>query len=300
MAEMALEARDDMRALAAATVAERDRMGAALAAAGIGVRPSCTNFLLLDVGEPGEPLATRVRREGLVVRTFGDPDLVNCIRVSPATPESNDLLLRALGASPSTAAGAPGRSARVARMTTETTIDCNIDLDGTGAAAVATGIGFLDHMLTALACHSLIDLRLTCQGDLWVDLHHTVEDVAIALGQALDQALGDRAGIRRFGDARAPLDESLCHATVDLSGRGIATIDLRLVGPVIGELPAALIPHFFDTLARQSRIGIHLSGAGRDDHHLCEAAFKSLALALRAACAPDDRRQSVPSTKGTL
>ena len=127
-----------------------------------------------------------------------------------------------------------------------------------------------------------------------------MEDVAIALGQALDQALGDRFGVRRFGDARAPLDEALCHATVDLSGRGMATIDLRLIGPVIGELPSPLVPHFFDTLARQSRIGIHLGGSGQDDHHLCEAAFKSLALALREACAVDPRRESIPSTKGTL
>jgi imidazoleglycerol-phosphate dehydratase len=156
-------------------------------------------------------------------------------------------------------------------------------------------------MLTALSVHSLIDIDLTCQGDLWVDAHHTVEDVAIGLGGALDRALADRAGVRRFGDARAPLDESLAHATVDLSGRGVATCDLRLVGPAIGELPASLVPHFFDTLARNARLGLHIRGSGGDDHHLVEAAFKAFALALRAACEMDARRAgSVPSTKGAL
>jgi imidazoleglycerol-phosphate dehydratase len=174
-------------------------------------------------------------------------------------------------------------------------------VDGTGRARVSTGIGFLDHMLTALACHSLVDLELTCQGDLWVDAHHTVEDVAIALGTALDRALGDRAGVRRFGDARAPLDEALAQATVDLSGRGVATCDLRLVGPSVGELPASLVPHYFDTLARNARVGLHLRGSGADDHHLVEAAFKAFALALRQACEPDPRRDgAVPSTKGAL
>ena len=300
LAEMALENLDEMRATAAATVAERDRMAAALTAAGIGVRPSCTNFLLLDVDEPGRELADRLIAQGLIVRTSSDPELARTIRISPATPASNDLLLEALGAATAPAAADPSRVARVQRLTSETQIDCRVAIDGSGQAAVATGIGFLDHMLTALSFHSLIDIGVTCQGDLWVDPHHTVEDVAIGLGQALDLALGDRAGVRRFGDARAPLDEALCHATVDLSGRGMATIDLRLVGPAMGELPTTLVPHFFDTLARQSRIAIHLTGAGQDDHHLCEAAFKSLALALRWACAPDERRGSVPSTKGAL
>ena len=159
----------------------------------------------------------------------------------------------------------------------------------------------LDHMLTALAAHSLIDLDLTCSGDLWVDEHHTVEDVAIVLGQALDRALGERTGIRRFGDARAPLDEAVAHAVVDLGGRGIAEIALPLQGERVGGLPASLVPHFFDSLSRNGRIGIHLTGTGRDDHHLLEAAFKALALALRQAWEADPRRGgAVPSTKGTL
>ena len=300
LAELALEHVDEMQAAAAGIVAERRRMAAALTAAGISVRPSVTNFLLLDVDEPGKELAARLLAQGLIVRTQDDPSLARSIRVSPSTPAANDLLLQALGAQPAAAPGGASRTARVERSTSETQIDCRVAIDGSGRAAVATGIGFLDHMLTALSFHSMIDIAVTCQGDLWIDAHHTVEDVAIALGQALDQALGDRKGVRRYGDARAPLDEALCHATVDLSGRGMATVDLRLIGPSIGELPTSLVPHFFDTLSRQSRIGIHLSGAGQDDHHLVEAAFKSLALALRAACTVDDRRSSVPSTKGAL
>ncbi len=159
----------------------------------------------------------------------------------------------------------------------------------------------LDHMLGALAAHSLIDLDLTCAGDLWVDEHHTVEDVAIVLGQALDGALGERAGIRRFGDARAPLDEAAVHAVVDLGGRGAARIDLPFAGERVGALPASLVPHLFDSLSRHGRMAIHLTGTGADDHHLLEAAFKALALALRAAWEPDPRRAgAVPSTKGSL
>ena len=166
---------------------------------------------------------------------------------------------------------------------------------------MTTGIGMLDHMLTALSTHSLIDLELTCTGDLWVDEHHTVEDVAIVLGQALDGGLGDRAGIARFGDARAPLDEALAHATVDLGGRGVAAIELPFAGDRIGALPGSLVPHFFDTLARSGRLGIHLTGAGVDDHHVLEAAFKALARALRVAVAEDPRRAgAVPSSKGSL
>jgi imidazoleglycerol-phosphate dehydratase len=156
-------------------------------------------------------------------------------------------------------------------------------------------------MLTTLAFHSLTDLRLMCSGDLWVDEHHTVEDVALALGQALDAALGDRAGISRYGDARAPLDEALCHATVDLGGRGHSSVLLPLVGDRVGGLATSLVPHFFDSLSRAGRLAIHLDGHGGDDHHLLEAAFKSLALALRQAVAPDPRRaEALPSTKGAI
>ena len=134
-----------------------------------------------------------------------------------------------------------------------------------------------------------------------MDEHHTVEDVAIVLGQALDAALGDRAGIRRFGDARAPLDEAAVHAVVDLGGRGAARIELELAGDRVGGIPVSLVPHLFDSLSRHGRMAIHLTGSGADDHHLLEAAFKALALALREGWEPDPRRAgAVPSTKGSL
>jgi histidinol-phosphate/aromatic aminotransferase/cobyric acid decarboxylase-like protein/imidazoleglycerol phosphate dehydratase HisB len=302
LAGIALREAGEMRARAAATVAERDRMATALRSAGLGVRDSCANFLLVDVGEPAAAVSKRLLEQGLVVRTFADPLLAEQIRISPATPADDDALLAALGAaveSPPTVGSA--RIGTAERRTAETDVRCRVALDGSGQAAVSTGIGMLDHMLTALAAHSLIDVELTCTGDLWVDEHHTVEDVAIVLGQALDGALGDRSGIARFGDARAPLDEALAHATVDLGGRGVAAIELPFAGDRIGALPGSLVPHFFDTLARSGRLGIHLSGAGVDDHHVLEAAFKALARALRAAVAEDPRRAgAIPSTKGSL
>ncbi len=295
---------EEMRARAAATCTERERMAEALRRAGHPVPPSCTNFALVDLARPAEAFARELLERGIVVRTFADPLLETSIRFSVATPPEDDRLLEALGAAaaaPVQAAATPARTATVSRSTRETEIRCRVALDGSGRAAVATGIGMLDHMLTALAAHSLVDVDLRCAGDLWVDEHHTVEDVAIVLGQALDQALGERAGIRRFGDARAPLDEAVAHAVVDLGGRGIARIELPLRGERIGALPATLVPHFFDSMSRHGRIGIHLSGTGDDDHHVLEAAFKALALALRHAWEPDPRRGgAVPSTKGSL
>jgi histidinol-phosphate/aromatic aminotransferase/cobyric acid decarboxylase-like protein/imidazoleglycerol phosphate dehydratase HisB len=301
LALRALQDVDAMRADVAATVEERERLAAALAAAGWQVRPSCTNFLLVDSGGDAASWALRLLGSGIVVRTFDA--LPGMLRITVGAPQDTDLLLETLGFAE---ASAPRRDERsrtgtVRRQTRETRIDARWALDGTGAARVTTGIGFLDHMLTALAFHSLTDLRLTCTGDLWIDEHHTVEDVAIALGQALDGALGDRTGIARYGDARAPLDEALCHATVDLGGRGHSAIGLPLTGDRIGGLPASLVPHFFDSLSRAGRLAIHLEGHGQDDHHIVEAAFKSLALALREAVARDPARAgALPSTKGAV
>jgi len=302
LAGMALREAGEMRARAAATVAQRDRMARALRAAGLGVEDSCANFLLVGVGEPAATVSKRLLDQGLVVRTFADPLLSNHIRVSPATPADDDVLLAALGAAVEPVATAAGaRTGTAERRTAETDIRCRVALDGSGRAAVSTGVGMLDHMLTALSTHSLIDVELTCTGDLWVDEHHTVEDVAIVLGQAIDAALGDRAGIARFGDARAPLDEALAHATVDLGGRGVGAIELPFASDRIGALPGSLVPHFFDTLARSGRLGIHISAAGADDHHMLEASFKALARALRAAVAVDPGRAGeIPSTKGSL
>ena len=192
------------------------------------------------------------------------------------------------------------RMAAVRRHTRETDITVRVSLDGEGTAEIATGIGFYDHLLTSLAHHSLIDIRVEARGDLEVDDHHTVEDVALVLGSALASALGDRAGIQRFGDASVPMDEALASAVIDIGGRPYAVIDLPFRGERIGALSTQLIEHALEAFARTAGATLHVSGTGRNDHHLAEAAFKALARALRAACTPDPRRTGVASTKGSL
>jgi imidazoleglycerol-phosphate dehydratase len=192
------------------------------------------------------------------------------------------------------------RTATIERTTAETSISCTVNLDGTGTARVATGLGFLDHMLTALAKHSGIDLDLSCRGDLHVDDHHSAEDCALALGSALDKALGDRRGIARFGFAYAPLDESLARVVLDLSGRPTAVVILMLVRDAVGDLAAENAGHVFRSLATNLRATLHVDVLrGENDHHKCEAAFKALALALRQAVARTGSAD-VPSTKGAL
>jgi imidazoleglycerol-phosphate dehydratase len=192
------------------------------------------------------------------------------------------------------------RRVTVSRRTRETEIDITLDLDGSGRADVSTGIGFYDHLLTSLAHHGLFDLQVRATGDLEVDEHHTVEDVALVLGSGFAEALGDRAGIRRFGEASVPMDESLATAVVDIGGRPYAVIDLPFRGERVGGLPLQLVEHALESFARTAGATLHLRGSGRNDHHLAEAAFKALARALRAACEPDPRREGVASTKGTL
>lgn len=192
------------------------------------------------------------------------------------------------------------REATLRRKTNETEIAVEINLDGSGEAMIDTGIGFLDHMLHALTKHARWDLVLRCKGDLHVDDHHTAEDCAIALGKAIDQALGERKGIRRFGYAYAPLDEALARAVVDLSGRAWHEVHLDLKRERLGDLSCENIPHIFQSLAIHLRAAIHLDMIrGVNDHHKAEAAFKALALALREACAREGHDE-VPSTKGTL
>lgn len=192
------------------------------------------------------------------------------------------------------------RTGSVERKTGETDITASVDLDGVGNAVVSTGIGFLDHMLTALSKHSGIDITLTCKGDLDVDEHHSAEDCAIALGQALDQALADRRGITRFGSAYAPLDEALARAVVDFSGRPFSSVNLYLKRETVGELSCEMIPHIFESLATASKMTLHVDVLkGSNDHHQAEAAFKALALALRAAVGTRGSG-GVPSTKGVL
>jgi imidazoleglycerol-phosphate dehydratase len=194
-----------------------------------------------------------------------------------------------------------GRRVTLGRRTTETDVALTLDLDGQGHASVDTGIGFFDHLLGSLAHHGLFDLAVRSQGDLHVDEHHSVEDVALILGSAFAEALGDRAGIVRFGDATVPMDESLVTAVVDVGGRPYAVVDLPFRGERVGELPLQLVEHALEAFARTSGTTLHVRGTGRNDHHLAEAAFKALGRALRVACEADPRRgDGVASTKGVL
>jgi imidazoleglycerol-phosphate dehydratase len=194
------------------------------------------------------------------------------------------------------------RTAHVRRQTRETCVEVMLNLDGAGRADIATGIGFLDHMLESLTRHSRFDLTLRADGDLHVDQHHTAEDVGISLGQALDKALGERKGIRRFGDAAVPLDEALAQVAVDLGGRGWASIDLPFKGQAIGGLSSEMIPHLLQSFAMDGRFALHVRLlAGENDHHRAEATFKALARALDDATRPDPRLgDAVPSTKGVI
>jgi imidazoleglycerol phosphate dehydratase HisB len=192
------------------------------------------------------------------------------------------------------------RTTTITRSTSETKIELTLSLDGTGAANIQTGLGFFDHMLTALVRHSRMDLTLKCDGDLQVDDHHTVEDCALAIGQAIDQVLGDRKGIQRFGYSYAPLDEALVRCVIDLSGRPGAWVDLKLRSDRIGAVATENLVHFFQSLSNSMRATLHVDCIrGENDHHRSEAAFKSLALALKQAISLDGTDQ-IPSTKGTL
>jgi imidazoleglycerol-phosphate dehydratase len=192
------------------------------------------------------------------------------------------------------------RTAHVTRRTRETEVDIRLSLDGEGSTAIGTGVGFYDHLLGSLAHHGLFDLDVTASGDVDADEHHTVEDVALVLGSAFAQALGDRAGIRRFGDTQVPMDESVASAVVDVGGRPYTVVDLPFRGDRVGELPLQLVEHAIESFARTAGATIHLRGTGRNDHHLAEAAFKALGRALRVACEIDPRRGGVASTKGEL
>jgi len=192
------------------------------------------------------------------------------------------------------------RWATVTRSTKETQITLTLKLDGTGETNIETGVGFFDHLLNSLAHHALFDLDITATGDLVVDEHHTVEDVALLLGAALAQALGDRSGIARFGDAAVTMDESVAAAVVDVGGRPYAVVDLPFRGKRAGKLPLELVEHVLESFARAGGLTLNVKGRGRNDHHLAEAAFKALGRSLCAAVTVDPRRQGPASTKGTL
>jgi len=193
------------------------------------------------------------------------------------------------------------RTSEVERNTNETQIAIELNLDGSGEHNIDTGVGFLDHMLTHVAVHGLFDLTIKATGDLYIDVHHTVEDVALVLGSAFDQALGDRKGIVRMASFYAPMDETLAFVALDLSGRPYAVIDAEWGQSPVGQIPTSLFPHFFESFAVTARCNIHARVLyGRDDHHKAEALFKALARALDMATLLDERRTSVASTKGTL
>lgn len=191
------------------------------------------------------------------------------------------------------------RTASIERKTLETDVQISIDLDGTGVVEVATGVGFYDHMLTALGHHGLFDLDIKTVGDLHVDEHHTVEDTALVLGSVIAEALGDRTGIRRYGSASIPMDESVATAVVDIGGRPYAIIDLPFTTERLGTLGTQMIPHALEAFARTSGCTLNLSAHGSNDHHIAEAAFKALAYAIRAAVEIDPRRSGIASTKGS-
>jgi histidinol-phosphate aminotransferase len=253
------------------TIAERERVRAALLAAGFDCPESRGNFLF--VRAPFEA-------DGIVVRHFDDG-----FRMTVRLPAENDRLLAALGVETEPS---PRRTALVIRTTTETSLRISLDLDGQGRARVATGIGLLDHLLGAFAFHGGLDLDLLASGDLEVDEHHTTEDILAALGDALALALGDRAGITRYGSADVPMDEALARATIDLVQRPHAEVSLAPAGTVL--------PHAFERFAMQAKLTLHLEATGVDEHHVAEAAFKALGRALRLAVEPGVSG----STKGAM
>ena len=197
------------------------------------------------------------------------------------------------------------RTASIERTTSESSVSLSLNLDGTGTSSISTTVPFFDHMLTALSKHSLIDLTVTATGDTDIDVHHTVEDTAIVFGQALREALGDKAGISRFGDALVPLDEALARAVVDISGRPYLVhegepegFEHHLIG---GHFTGSLVRHVFEAITMHAMLTVHITVlAGRDPHHIAEAQFKAFARALRKACAPDSQVSGIPSTKGAL
>jgi imidazoleglycerol-phosphate dehydratase len=202
--------------------------------------------------------------------------------------------------SDSSATDSHARAAAVSRETGETTIDLTLDLDGDGDSEIDTGIGFFDHMLTAVATHGLFDLTVQCDGDLSIDDHHTVEDVAITLGEAIDEALGDRRGIVRYADRRVPLDEALASVVVDVSGRPYFVFDGDFSQDDIGEFTSDMARHFVESTAVNAGLTVHAGVDGANAHHEVEALFKTFARALDDATRIDDRRTDTPSTKGQL
>jgi imidazoleglycerol-phosphate dehydratase len=192
------------------------------------------------------------------------------------------------------------RTARIERTTNETKVIVEVDLDGSGRAEVNTGVGMFDHLLVAFAHHSLIDVTVSTEGDLEIDDHHTVEDTMLVLGSAINEALGDRDGITRYGNAMIPMDEALATVAIDYGGRPYAVVDVPFRADRIGDLSTQMIEHAIEAFVRTARATLHVTASGRNDHHVAEATFKALARATRMAVELDPARRGMPSTKGTL
>jgi histidinol-phosphate/aromatic aminotransferase/cobyric acid decarboxylase-like protein/imidazoleglycerol phosphate dehydratase HisB len=266
---------------------ERERLERGVRALGLEPHPSHTNFLFVPLEEP-EAITAALLRSGVVVRALPEG-----IRFNVRDRLDDDLLLEALARAldrPAPVAAAGGRRARVLRATAETRTRVRLALDGAGRVHVATGAGLYDHLLEQLAFHAGLDLVLEGVGDLETGDHHTAEDAALALGEALDRALGDRRGIARYGDAVVPMDDALARAAVDLGGRAWAELSL--------ERDPGLAGHVLRSLAQAGRLAVHVEATGRDEHHVAEAAFKAVGRALRAAVRPGGT--GIPSTKGLV
>ncbi|HEU4996342.1 MAG TPA: imidazoleglycerol-phosphate dehydratase HisB [Gemmatimonadaceae bacterium] len=303
VAERALDLGEASRAATIDRVrTNRGRLTALLRALGETPPDSQANFVCV-AGQRARWLRDALAANGIATRLLANDEY---LRITvPAADRDFARLSDAIegafrGNAIAPAAEPPAKAARVARRTRETDVRVDLSLHGAGRSSIATGIGFLDHMLAALTLHARFDLTLACRGDLEVDDHHTAEDCALAIGGAIDRALGDRSGIARFGYAYAPLDEALARAVVDCSGRPFAHVQLGLVRDRLGALSCENVSHFFSSLAAAARVALHVDVLrGDNDHHRAEAAFKAVALALRAAAARLDNA-GVPSTKGVL
>ena len=302
-AQVSLEHVDELAKVVELLIHERERLFAALQKTSIlKPYPTRSNFILCKVlGREAAELKTQLAQE---LRSLHP--LLQQARPARPCPDQRRQTRRyrciVEGVEVGVEEGMNMRTTEISRRTNETQIEIKLDLDGSGKHEVSTGIGFLDHMLTHLAVHGLFDLSVQAKGDLHIDPHHTVEDVALALGQAFDHALGDRKGIVRMADCFAPMDETLAHVAIDLSGRPYSVIQAEWHTPYVGNIPTTLFPHFFESFAVTARCNLHARILyGRDDHHQAEALFKALARALDMASQIDPRRAGViPSTKGTL
>ena len=278
---------------------ERDRMARLLPQSDlvVSVFPSVTNFLLVQTTD-SKAFMQRMKQFGILPRDRNG-DIPNTVRLSIGTPEENNIVLKALGIAPSeTAKTLTPRLYSVRRGTKETVIDVTVNLDAPRFQDINTGIGFFDHMLAQVATHGGFGLALHCKGDLVIDQHHSIEDCGLALGEAIKQALGDKAGIARFGFS-APLDESLAQVVIDLSGRPFCVFNGKFPTEMIGGMSTEMIPHFFHSLATAMAASIHVTVTGENAHHMAESAFKATGRALRQAFTREGG-SSIPSTKGVL